>query len=139
MIPTRDARGIAWVLVLCTPVVYVAWLGEASTPAEAIVPLVALPFGWSLAASFVIPPRWPGPDRVRVWTTLGWRSNRILPGSDIRLTSLRVLRFDGGVTTVTVVSLLGRPRTRRLRCTMSSIPQEATCARLDVEFDRGRA
>jgi hypothetical protein len=118
---------------------YVAWLFEMDSAVEGLVPLVPLAFLWSFAAALVLPPRWPERDRIRMWTTLGWRSIDVVPGTDIEQQPLRFTHFDGEVSTVNVVSRLGRRRKRRLLCTISSKPQEAACARLDVERDRLRS
>jgi hypothetical protein len=139
VVPTRDARGAAAVLLACGALIPIlAWLERLAVGGL----LIAVALGATLASfgwSFRQVPRWLGPSECRMWTTFGWRSFRVRAGSDVEVSSQSGPHFYGEIASIAVVTRWRGERRIRLRCTLSSDPQEAACARLDIERDRRAA
>ncbi len=110
------------------------WVAGLEAGGIAVMALLGLSLV-SLAWSFWLVPRWLSPTTCRVWTVFGWRTHRVPAGADVEVGSQGGPHFYGEVASIFVDSRLRRRRIR-LRCTLSSNPREAACARLDVECDR---
>ena len=101
--------------------------------------LIAVALGAALASfgwSFRKVPQWLNPTECRMWTTFGWRRRRVPAGSEVEVSPQGGVNFHGEIASIAVTTRWRGERRIRLRCTLSSDPQEAACARLDIERDR---